>query len=130
MRTPLFSCRIEFKGDPQLNDPEAKLNLFFKINSSEFILQRYTAGISILPLDAVAKTVEITCKDANRGLARDIVQALAESFILYDVERKGQSAESINVRHSYVPKRTPCSRSCVNRNIGCNISAWTMRWPT
>ncbi len=46
-------------------------------------------------VDPVAKTVEITFKDENPTLARDLAQAMAETFIAYDVERQGESAESV-----------------------------------
>ena len=95
IRTPHFSCTIDWGMHPILNDPEAKVNLYFKINSPLRLVERYSSQIIVKIMDPGAKTVEISCRDQNGYLARDIAQAMAESFIDYDVDRQGESALSI-----------------------------------
>ncbi|MBK9628066.1 MAG: hypothetical protein IPO56_10300 [Flavobacteriales bacterium] len=95
VRTPHFTCHIIVEDHPKIKDPEVNLNLFFRINSHEHLLQRYSSGAVVNMVDPVAKTVEVTFKDENPTLARDLVQTMAETFIAYDVERQGESAESV-----------------------------------
>ncbi|HQZ43833.1 MAG TPA: GNVR domain-containing protein, partial [Flavobacteriales bacterium] len=53
------------------------------------------ASVQVQIADANAKTVVVSCRDENRILARDLVQAMVEAFIIYDVERQSESAENI-----------------------------------
>lgn len=95
IRTPHFTCRIVIQDHPSLKDPDAKFNLYFKINSREYLVSRYSQQLTIKTMDGNAKTVDITCKDQNPALARDLAQSMAETFITSDVERQSESAESV-----------------------------------
>ncbi|MEO8588241.1 MAG: polysaccharide biosynthesis tyrosine autokinase, partial [Flavobacteriales bacterium] len=95
VRMPHFSCYIDLHDHALLNDPEAQVNLYFLINSSERLVDRYAQRLLIKVMDANAKTVEISCQDQNSALAADLCQAMAQTFIDYDVERQGESALSV-----------------------------------
>ncbi|MBK7382688.1 MAG: hypothetical protein IPI81_05035 [Flavobacteriales bacterium] len=95
IRTPHFSGRMEFKHHSILADPESNINLYFKINSKQRLLETYSQQLIVKVLDPGAKTVEVSCKNQNPWLAMDIAQAMAETFIHYDVERRGESALSV-----------------------------------
>jgi tyrosine-protein kinase Etk/Wzc len=95
IRMPHFSCRMEFRHHSILADPEAEVNLYFRMNSHARLLEQYSQQLIVKILDPGAKTVEVSCKNQNPVIARDISQAMAESFINYDVDRQGESALSV-----------------------------------
>ncbi len=95
IRTPHFSCVLDLsKRKPQGKASEDQY-LFMKFNSRKALITRYSRQISVRIADGNAQTVEVTAMDENPFLARDLAQAMAETFIAYDVERKTESAESI-----------------------------------
>lgn len=95
VRTPHFNCRVELHDHALLRDPEAKVNLYFRINSRERLMDQYAQQLIVKILDPSAKTVDISCRDQNAWIARDLTQAMAQAFIDYDVDRQGESALSI-----------------------------------
>ena len=93
--TPHFTGRIILGEHPILNDPGAQVNLYLRINSRDRLLEQYMQQVIVKILDPAAKTVDITCRDQNGYIARDLAQAIAESFIEFDVDRQGESAQSV-----------------------------------
>ena len=71
VRTPHFSCRVELTDHPMLHDPSMEMNLYFKINSRNRILEQYMSQLVVKILDPMAKTVDITVRDQNPVIARD-----------------------------------------------------------
>lgn len=95
LRTPHFTCRFSVTDRAMALESDARLALYMKINSQGSLLNRYSQRYQVRIADQNAKTVEILCRDENVFLVRDLTQALAETFIEYDVERQSASAENI-----------------------------------
>ncbi len=95
LRTPHFTCRVEVSDRGLALDSETGLMLYMKINSRTSLLKHYAERTQVRIADPQAKTVEILSRDENVYLARDLAQAMAETFIDYDVERQSASAENI-----------------------------------
>nr|MBA3900964.1 hypothetical protein [Bacteroidota bacterium] len=72
-----------------------KEQLFFRISNLEKITNNYARKLEIRLLNSSAKTIQILLKDYNPVKCKDIVDAIAEEFLRYEVERKSESA--INV---------------------------------
>ncbi|HNU57680.1 MAG TPA: polysaccharide biosynthesis tyrosine autokinase, partial [Flavobacteriales bacterium] len=95
LRTKHFSCRITVDDHPLLNDPETKQNLYFRINSRNGLIGRYAPKLIVDVADYTAKTVSISFRDENPKLALDMVATAAKEFIVWDVERRSESAENV-----------------------------------
>jgi len=93
--TPHFSCRLKLSEGSTFATPDPDGTHYFVINNKTTLISRYSKQLSVQILDANAKTVVLSCKDHNSILARDIPQAMAQTFIDYDVERNRASAEAI-----------------------------------
>ncbi len=68
---------------------------FFVVNNPEGVVEKYIGNLSVSLLNRSAQTVEISYTCNNALKAADIVNAVAENFIDYEVEVKKESAESI-----------------------------------
>src|SRR5690606_16166353 len=86
IRTPHFSCLLTTRSESGLSSEGVPLTLYMRFNSDAQRLARYGRRIRIQIADANAKSVEIRVENENALLARDIAQAVAETFISYDVE--------------------------------------------
>ena len=92
---PHFTARITIGESPILSDPDAKTSFYFKINSRDRLLEKYANQVWLVSQDYATKVVEITCRDPNPYVARDLAQSLAETYIDYDVQRQSSSAASV-----------------------------------
>jgi hypothetical protein len=95
VRTPHFSAVIEVRRADLNNNDEQDLSMYFKINDPRTLVNKYVGQISVRIVDHNAKTIEISCIDQNNMLARDLVRTMAQTFIDYDLERQGESAENV-----------------------------------
>ncbi|MBK8948459.1 MAG: AAA family ATPase [Flavobacteriales bacterium] len=93
--TPHFRCSVWLDDVAMMERMEADGSTFFRINSPSSLVAQYSKQIDARILDNDARTVAIDCRDANPVLARDLAEAMAETYIGYDVERMRESAESI-----------------------------------
>jgi len=73
----------------------AENELFFRINTPEALASRFARGVDVRILNNTAKTIEVSYKDNNPFLAKDFVTALSEEFIVFDLEKRQRSDESI-----------------------------------
>ncbi|MBK7086815.1 MAG: hypothetical protein IPH53_20095 [Flavobacteriales bacterium] len=93
--TPHFRCTIwldEVRSSAEI-EPEA--SVYFRFNNQNTLVNQYARQINVNILDQNASTIFLRCKDNNAVLAHDMVEAMASTYIEYDVERKRESAESI-----------------------------------
>jgi capsular exopolysaccharide synthesis family protein len=67
-------------------------NLFFILNDISTLTNNYIGNLSIVSINASAKTIKISFKDNNPLKARDIVTAVAEEYIAYDIEERSKSS--------------------------------------
>ena len=93
--TPHFRCRIAMDADDEFKEIDQEGTVYFKINNPITLVYKYYSQLGVRIVDNNAKTIEILCKDNNGYLARDMAQAMADTYIDYDVERKSESAKSI-----------------------------------
>src|SRR5690606_26317076 len=68
---------------------------YFTLNDTRSLTGALAPQISVSIADPNAKTIVIAYKDHNAMLARDLCQAMGDAYLLYDLERKSESAESI-----------------------------------
>ncbi|MCB0788248.1 MAG: hypothetical protein KDB75_02985, partial [Flavobacteriales bacterium] len=94
-RTPHFSGVLQITGDLELQGNEPEGRYYFRINSMRGLVNRFYGQLTVKMVDANAQTIEISCRDNNPFLARDMAAAMAETFIDYDLESKRESAENI-----------------------------------
>jgi tyrosine-protein kinase Etk/Wzc len=95
IETPHFRGRLAFTPSNWIEEAGSRTTSYFKINSPGALLARYAQQINVQIADPHAKTVEVRCRDANMVLARDLAQAMAETFIEFDQQRQSESAENI-----------------------------------
>lgn len=68
---------------------------FFTINDKKLLMEKIAARIAVEPLSTTTKTLLISYIDQNKVKAQDIVSAVTNEFIEYNVERKMESAVNI-----------------------------------
>lgn len=68
---------------------------YFSINDIERLAEHYYPRLNVRLLSDAAKTIEISFRDNNAAKTTDIVSAMATQFIMYDVEKKGESSVKI-----------------------------------
>lgn len=95
LRTPHFSATVDVRREDPLLSGEQDLSVYFKINDPATLVLKYGQQLAVRIVDANAKTVEIICTDQNPALARDLANAMARTFIDYDLDRQSESSESI-----------------------------------
>jgi uncharacterized protein involved in exopolysaccharide biosynthesis len=68
---------------------------FFQLNNPNLKISNIATPLSVEVLNEVAKTIKISYRDKNPEKTADVVNAIANDFISYDVENKEQSADNI-----------------------------------
>ncbi|HKL40002.1 MAG TPA: Wzz/FepE/Etk N-terminal domain-containing protein, partial [Cryomorphaceae bacterium] len=74
---------------------EGEIEFYFKLNRPQTLANQYSRQLGIKILNNTAKTVEVSLKDNNPGIARDFVVNHAEEYIKFELENREQSATSI-----------------------------------
>jgi capsular exopolysaccharide synthesis family protein len=105
----------EFKSGAKIQHPKVEMNikvlinritgdefeeikntgLFFKINNIESLTNSYIGRLSVYPLNTSAKTINIAFKDNNSLKSTDIVTAVANEYINYDIEERSKSSKKV-----------------------------------
>ena len=93
--TPHFSGEIHYSGRGNWPIGQDRGTYYFTLNDTRSLTAELASQISVSIADPNAKTIVIAYKDHNAMLARDLCQAMADAYILYDLQRKSESAESI-----------------------------------
>jgi len=68
---------------------------YFIINNPDLIVNEHINQIDVSILNVLAQTVLINVTNQNATKSADIANAIADEFILYDIERKAESANNI-----------------------------------
>ncbi len=93
--TPFFDIKVQvydwesFKIDAQTN------RLYFEFNELNSLVRKHIDKLKVNPVDIRAKTIEISFQSHNSLFARDVVQAVSNSFLDYDESFKKESAENV-----------------------------------
>lgn len=69
--------------------------LYFTFNSVQSFASRYLPNLQVVPIDPVAKTIQVTFRGNNPQLCHDLTLAIAEAFVNYDEENKRKGSENI-----------------------------------
>ncbi|MGB0933657.1 MAG: polysaccharide biosynthesis tyrosine autokinase [Lishizhenia sp.] len=69
--------------------------LYFVFNSTDRLIESYLPNLKIEPIDLEAKTIQISYRNSNAFLAKDITQAVGNAFFKYDNHIQKESAEKI-----------------------------------
>ena len=68
--------------------------LFFRINSYESLTNGLNSKLSVFPLNQAAKTINISFQDLNPQKATDIVTAVANEYMEYDIEERSKGSKN------------------------------------
>ncbi len=69
--------------------------LYFTFNSVQSFASRYLPNLQVVPIDPIAKTIQVTFRGNNPQLCHDLTLAIAEAFVNYDEENKRKGSENI-----------------------------------
>lgn len=83
---------VNSKGLISNNDILKSNNQYFLINRPEGIVSNLSKNLNISILSEPAKTIKIVYNDRNAKKAADVVNTIANEFLIFDVENKSQSA--------------------------------------
>lgn len=83
---------LNFKNVKEASGDFMKNNLYFVINNPENIVGKISRNLTISILNEQAKTIKIVYEDRNAGKASDVANSIAKEFLIFDVEKKSESA--------------------------------------
>lgn len=92
-----FNIRLNEKKDIKTTQEDLHNNqrTFFIIQSKDAMASYLQKKLEVKPLNDLAQTISISIKDVNPQKTTDIVNAIAEEYLNYDVERKSESSKNI-----------------------------------
>lgn len=93
--TPYFDIKVNVQDWEQFVIDDRSNQLYFQFNDLKTLVPRYIKALEVQPVDARAKTIEISYESHNSLLAQDIVQSLIENFFSYDEQFKKESADNV-----------------------------------
>jgi len=74
----------------------ANTNVFyFEVRNIDAVTSELQGKLEVKIINEMAKTILIKVKDINSQKASDVVNAISEEFLSYDVERKSESSKNI-----------------------------------
>lgn len=95
----LLDFHIHFNEKKNISDIQKDIQnnqkTFFVIQSKDAVASYLQKKIEVKPLNDLAQTISILIKDVNPQKTTDIVNAVAEEYLNYDVERKSESSKNI-----------------------------------
>ncbi len=99
LRTPYFDVNV-YLNDKLSASVIAELlgednAYYFVVSDIDAVTSRLQAQVELKLLSELAKTVQIRVKDVNAAKSTDIVNAITEEYMSYDVERKSESSRNI-----------------------------------
>jgi tyrosine-protein kinase Etk/Wzc len=95
---PEMDIYIEIHNYNIISEQQSLINrnlYFFIINNPESIASTYNRDIRINVLNSAARTIQVSNQGPNAQKAADIVNAIADEFNIYDLEKKAESANNI-----------------------------------
>ena len=90
-----FKVIIEEYKKLDAQKQESNNQFFFTIYDPGSIVPRYLSQLEINILNEKARTIQITTKDNNAKKASDIANAIGSEFLIFDKEKKGESADNV-----------------------------------
>ncbi len=92
---PWLSFKMVVIDEAELMKLSDEYELFFKLNNANNLVARFSNSMDVRILNNTAKTIQISVKDNNPYIARDVVSALANEFIRFDLEKRQRSDDKI-----------------------------------
>ena len=86
---------MHLKSNGYLKEFERQKSFLFDIIMKDELYEMYISKISLIVLNEIARTIQVSVRDNNPYRASDIANAMASEFQLYDIERKSMSANNI-----------------------------------
>lgn len=83
---------VDAKGLTDQKELLKSNNQYFTINNPDNITGNISRNLTISILSEPAKTIKIVYNDRNPNKATDVVNTIANEFLLFDVEKKSESA--------------------------------------
>jgi capsular exopolysaccharide synthesis family protein len=90
-----FDIVVKSSNPLELKEDSEENELYFIFNSIESFASRYLSSLQVVPIDPVAKTIQITFRGNNAQMCHDIALAVAEEYIEYTDEEKQRGSENI-----------------------------------
>lgn len=92
---PWLKFKMVVINEEDLKSLSEEYSLFFKLNNINHLVARFSKSMDVRILNNTAKTIQISVKDNNPYIARDIVSAISNEFIRFDLEKKQRSDDKI-----------------------------------
>lgn len=89
--------RINFKEGQKVNKRSSILTnqFYFVFSKPSQILRKYISGLNVSVMNYGARTISITYKGKNPLKTSEIVNFIAETYLIYEIERKRESSASV-----------------------------------
>jgi capsular exopolysaccharide synthesis family protein len=70
-------------------------SLYFTLNDIENLTNNYISRLNVFPLNPQAKTISLSFQDNNAVKTADVLTALANEYIVYDIEERSRSSKKV-----------------------------------
>lgn len=98
IKTPKLNLKIYIDGYEEVKASQSKIkgtNIYFTINNIENITNNYITRLNVFPLNPSAKTISLSFQDNNATKTADVLTALANEYIVYDIEERSKSSKKV-----------------------------------
>ena len=99
LKTDDFDINIFIKPNIDLKQALQVINnsnaLYFTISNEDEVTAKLQSQLEVKLLNDLAKTIQLKVNDVNSSKSTDIVNAIIEEYLTYDVERKSESSSNI-----------------------------------
>jgi len=90
-----FDLVVKSSNAEELLEDASENELYFTFNSVQSFASRYLPNLQVIPIDPIAKTIQVTFRGNNPQLCHDLTLAIADAFVNYDEENKRKGSENI-----------------------------------
>ncbi|PWH85166.1 polysaccharide biosynthesis tyrosine autokinase [Brumimicrobium oceani] len=95
LKTPFFDMRVIVDNWSQFVLNSTSNKLYFELNDKSTMSRRLRPGLTVTPVDANARTVQISFRSHSPLLAKEMIQSLTANFFKYDENIKKESADNV-----------------------------------
>ncbi len=95
IKTDHFEIKVNSNLASDFENLSSKNELYFIFNSQSSLMGRLASGLTIIPVNPEAQTIEIKHQSHNALLSKDIVSSLTHTFFEHEKLYKQQSSDNI-----------------------------------
>lgn len=98
IQTNRIEMAVYFNNYSEVKESQSDIKntrLFFTINNIENLTNSYISRLNVYPLNALAKTINLSFQDNNAIKTADVLTALANEYIVYDIEERSKSSKKV-----------------------------------